>query len=182
MTTTDENQIYSLLYDSKNQEIHEGFLVENELTEEYLISKAGGVISKSRDTWSFWVEAVEDTSQEFARVVDPVQKQNFNPPRDFKIARFHNDNKVSPPSSEPEFCPAFEALNSVDGVDKRPHLYEVARDEFMLIDSGAQVCTIPPEPGDQVDPTMALRAVNGARIKCYGTKVIDVKIGRKSLS
>ena len=39
------------------------------------------------------------------------------------------------------------------------------------IDSGAQVCTVPPDPGDQVDPTMALRAV---------TKVIDIKINRKS--
>ena len=82
-------------------------------------------------------------------------------------------------SAEPEFCPAFEAFEK-DEKDKRPYLYESVMDQFLLIDSGAQVSAVPPDPGDQVDPTMSLRAVNGDRINCYGTKVLEVRIGRKT--
>ena len=78
----------------------------------------------------------------------------------------------------PDSVPSVEAQHWPDGhlgVDMRPHLWDGK--QFVLVDSGSQVCTFPPEPGDQVDPNMALRAVNGAKINCYGTKMIEVKIG-----
>ena len=112
----------------------------------------------------------------FQRFLDPIRKENFNPPRDFKLARVHGQiNSVE----KQEYCPAFEAFEKGDK-DMRPHLYEVTMDQFLLIDSGAQVSAVPPDPEDTIDPSMSLRAVNGDRINCYGTKTLDIKIGRKT--
>ena len=65
------------------------------------------------------------------------------------------------------------------GVDMRPHIYCNINKSFILVDSGAQICAFPPDPGDEVDPNMTLKAVNGSRLKCYGTKEVFVQIGRK---
>ena len=74
----------------KNEEIQSS-LVSNE-QDESLLEKAGGVNSK-RDTWSLWVEKCSSGNESSVSAgvprVDPVRKENFNPPRDFKIARVH---------------------------------------------------------------------------------------------
>ena len=64
--------------------------------------------------------------------------------------------------------------------DQRPHIYDPALQKFLLVDSGSQITAWPPEPGDKPIIGRHLRAVNGSRIKCFGTKKIDIKIGRKS--
>ena len=64
------------------------------------------------------------------------------------------------------------------GVDLRPHVFDAAASQFVLLDSGSQVSAYPPEPGDQESGTF-LKAVNGSRIKCFGFKQITIKIGRK---
>ena len=64
------------------------------------------------------------------------------------------------------------------GVDLRPHLFDAASKQHILLDSGSQVSAYPPEPGDQ-ETGKYLKAVNGSRIKCYGHKQITIKIGRK---
>ena len=121
--------MYSLLYENKTEEIHSS-LISNEITEESLIQKAGGVNIRTRDSWSLWLEknsaiglAQAGQSEGIAKV-DPVRKENFNPPRDFKIARLHGQIESS---AEPEFCPAFEAFEK-DENDKRPYLYESVMD------------------------------------------------------
>ena len=167
-----------MLYDSQ-KEIHEN-LTSNHIQEsESVVSEAGGVSSVT-NSWSFWVESIVGQNPEY---VNPEIEEMLqpDPPRDFKFSRMHGDKSQSFSSDPNEFCPAIEAAKFVkEGIDMRPHLYQPNTDQYYLIDSGAQVCTVPPDPGDQVDPTMALRAVNGARIKCYGTKVIYIKINRKS--
>ena len=37
----------------------------------------------------------------------------------------------------------------------------------------------PPDPGDEVDPNITLKAVNGTKLKCYGYKEVKVQINRK---
>ena len=64
------------------------------------------------------------------------------------------------------------------GVDLRPHVFDDASRQHILLDSGSQVSAYPPEPGDQESGTF-LKAVNGSKIKCFGTKQITIKIGRK---
>ena len=49
-----------------------------------------------------------------------------------------------------------------------------------LVDTGAQVSCCPPTEGDTLDPTISLEAVDGSLMPCYGTKMITLKIGRKT--
>ena len=64
----------------------------------------------------------------------------------------------------------------------RPHLFDKALNQFLLLDSGAQISACPPEPGDKVDPSMTLKAANGSKMRCYGTKKLTVRINRKEYS
>ena len=90
--------------------------MSNELSEESLLEKAGGV-KNTRDTWSLWVEkgqGSEDVERSKLPQVNPVRKENFNPPRDFNVGRMQG-SKFSKfmQEVEPEFFPAF--LQSVIG-------------------------------------------------------------------
>ena len=86
---------------------------------------------------------------------------------------------VSPPPSD--FFTALEAANmSGQDWDMRPHLLDKNTNSYVLLDSGAAVSAYPPDPGDQVDPSVVLKAVNGTKLKCYGYKDVDIKIGRKT--
>ena len=49
-----------------------------------------------------------------------------------------------------------------------------------LLDSGSMATVIPAEPGDEVDPRVRLRTVDGTPFHCYGKKQIEVKLGRKA--
>ena len=64
----------------------------------------------------------------------------------------------------------------------RPHIYDKTTNQFMLLDSGAQISACPPDPGDKVDPSMSLKAANGSKMKCFGTKKLSVRINRKEYS
>ena len=64
------------------------------------------------------------------------------------------------------------------GVDLRPHL--LYKGQLHLCDTGSQVTAWPPEPGDKVDPSIRLKAINGTKLKCYGFKKIEVKLNRKT--
>ena len=69
---------------------------------------------------------------------------------------------------------------NTDSIDMRPHLLDKSSGKYLLLDSGAAVSAIPPDPGDLPDPKMCLKAVNGTRLKSYRFKDLDIKIGRKS--
>ena len=51
----------------------------------------------------------------------------------------------------------------------------------ILCDSGSQVSAFPPEPGDQPIKNRFLKAANGTKIKCYGTKEVVIKLNRKQI-
>ena len=80
-----------------------------------------------------------------------------------------------------EYFTALEAVNmSHENWDMRPHLFDKNSGDHLLLDSGAAVSCCPPEPGDTIDPSISLKAVNGAKLKCYGKKKVFIKINRKN--
>ena len=80
-----------------------------------------------------------------------------------------------------EFFSAVEAASmSGQDWDMRPHLLDKNSGQYMLLDSGAQISACPPDPGDQEDPSIAVKAVNHSRLKCYGYKNLEVRINRKT--
>ena len=94
-----------------------------------------------------------------------------------EVAGITIDNTSSEPevaaqAGAPDELPAFQAVdwNGQFGVDLRPHVWDSALKEWLLLDSGSQCTAFPPDPGDQPIPGRFLRAVNGSRIKCYGQK------------
>ena len=80
-----------------------------------------------------------------------------------------------------DFVCASEAIKMQDeeGLDMRPYLYDKLSKDYLLVDSGAAVTAIPPDPGDIPDPKMSLKAVNGTKLNCYGHKDIYIQINRK---
>ena len=72
-----------------------------------------------------------------------------------------------------------EEQSSQEAVDQRPHIFDPILQKFLLVDSGSQITAWSPDPGDKPIKGRHLRAVNGSKIKCFGTKEVWVKIGRK---
>ena len=79
--------------------------------------------------------------------------------------------------SNNEFYSAIEAakMNSAE-LDMRPYLYDKTSKSYMLLDLGASVTAFPPDPGDKPDPKVFLKAINGNRLRSYGTKQVEVQI------
>ena len=112
-----------------------------------------------------------------------VQESSKFIPRDFKSKEFPSYQLASMADTPPDSLPAFQAVQwemGRCGVDLRPHIFDKDLQKWLLLDSGSQCTAFPPDQGDREDPRMFLRAVNGTRIKCYGYKQIEVKIGRKT--
>ena len=87
-------------------------------------------------------------------------------------------------SHEPsETLAAFQAIKhkpGSNGVDFRPHIYDSKTSTWILLDSGSMVSCVPPDPGDKPVPNRYLKAVNGSRIRCFGEKKLEIRIGRKT--
>ena len=60
--------------------------------------------------------------------------------------------------------------------DVRPKVYDSQSKECVLLDSGSCVSCEPKQPGDVIDPSFKLRAVNGHSIPTFGTKKIEIRI------
>ena len=92
-------------------------------------------------------------------------------------------NPFSPDIPEGTVIPAIDAVNwSLGNTDIRPRLVDKSTGEARLIDSGAQISAAKRLPGDKVDNSIRLVAVNGSRIETFGTRKITMKIGRKTYS
>ena len=120
---------------------------------------------------------------------DPRPQANPRPASSKKVFKNQKWVDLEPPQlcptvpESPDALPAFIATQHSPGdagVDYRPHIFDKASKKFCLLDSGSQVTAWPPDPGDVVDPTIRLKAVNGSRIDCYGYKDIYIKLNRKS--
>ena len=107
-----------------------------------------------------------------------MESDNSPNPQISAIAPDPQKSAIPPPS---EFYSAIEAA-AMSGTDwdMRPHVLDKRTGQYILLDSGAQVTACPPDPGDVVDPTTTLKAVNNTRLKCYGYKTLEVQINRKS--
>ena len=76
-----------------------------------------------------------------------------------------------------------EAIAWVKGsrnLDCRPKLYDGESKSWKLCDTGSMITVIRKSPGDKLDETRFLQAVNGSKIKVYGQKQIQVRLGRKT--
>ena len=92
-----------------------------------------------------------------------------------KFMKFYSKPLKGSPDVIPAIC-AIYSNPAEAGVDYRPHLYDAASKSHLLLDSGSAVTAFPPEPGDVEQPGMTLKATNGSKIKCFGTKQIDIQI------
>ena len=76
---------------------------------------------------------------------------------------------------------AAEAVNWSDpSCDIRRRLFDKSTKEFRLIDTGSMITATRRLPGDVEDSSINLVAVNGTKIKTYGIRSIQIKIGRKA--
>ena len=79
----------------------------------------------------------------------------------------------------PSHQAALFALKNED-IDIRPRYFDKSNNTWSLVDTGAQVSCCPPQAGDVINHDILLETVDGSRMPCYGTKTIDIKIGRKT--
>ena len=108
-------------------------------------------------------------------LVNEVKNESFETEHESKI-----ESVEEVKGSEHEYYTALEAANmNTESIDMRPHLHDKKSGVHYLIDSGASVSAIPPDPGDIPDPRYSLKAINGNRLRSYGWKEIDIQIGRK---
>ena len=80
-----------------------------------------------------------------------------------------------------EYVPAAEVfVQSMNPqVDIRPRFQDDVTKDFILLDSGSQISACAPDPGDVLDPSIRLEAVDGSLLPCYGKKIMSIRIGRK---
>ena len=75
---------------------------------------------------------------------------------------------------------SIEAVNNPQlQIDTRPKVFDNITKSWTLLDSGSCVSCTPKDPEDKVDKAVKLKAVNGQAIPTFGTKLIQVRIGRK---
>ena len=78
------------------------------------------------------------------------------------------------------------AIDAVDwsigrhNCDIRPRLIDKSTGISRLIDSGSQISVTQKLPGDSIDKSLKLVAVNGSKIETYGVREVEFKIGRKA--
>ena len=77
---------------------------------------------------------------------------------------------------------ALEAVSWVQGskLDCRPKVFDGNSKSWKLCDSGSMVTVVKKTDNDKIDKSKYLQAVNGSAIKCYGSKEIEVRLGRKT--
>ena len=116
------------------------------------------------------VAAVDPRPVGQARAIDPG-KQVFGRSGWSPVEGGFAAESISGVRSEiPTSLPAMAAMDWCEahlGVDFRPHLYDPEMKKHLLVDSGSQVCALPPDPGDKAAGGVFLKAANGSKIKCY---------------
>ena len=178
-------EIYKTLYDSSDLKIHATSLLSDELEEssESVNSQSGQSLNV-QNTWSLMVAAALEPVASFdPRPYGPTEKNSekmvFRNDRWYKIESQSFSPTVEKPPNSMSAWEACQRDLGEQGVDFRPHLKDKKTGTFMLVDSGSQCSACPPDPGDQVDTSIALKAINGTQLRCYGFKEVEIKLGRK---
>ena len=73
-------------------------------------------------------------------------------------------------------------INGAYGQDCRPKLYDSMTKAYYLLDTGAMTSCLPKQEGDKLNPTAILKTADGKSMPTYGTKKLDIQIGRKAYS
>lgn len=135
------------------------------------------------------IEQAENESESFIQTADVRQSHNVAEIRKscnaITLAAIEQAVNVEVPQMK--HLPIGEVIRSVDAVgwrpgldvDIRPRLYDKATNQYRLLDSGSQISATCKLPGDEIDESVRLVAVNGSKIKTYGFRDIVVKINRK---
>ena len=106
--------------------------------------------------------------------VDPEQIQVF----EVRQSHFSEDDNKE---YKEEVIPSVFATNWPDGLrgqDLRPKMVDGFGVRYLL-DSGSMTSVVKPEPGDRLDPSIRLQAVDGTPFPAFGRREIEIKIGRK---
>ena len=78
---------------------------------------------------------------------------------------------------------AVEALNWNDKqeqMDFRPKIYDNITKSYILCDTGAMISCIPRTSSDILNPSTKLKTASGEQMNTYGTKLINIQLGRKN--
>ena len=97
------------------------------------------------------------------------------------------DTYIDPSTSDRPKYQVGDTVESIEAVldqndDVRPKIFDNKTKSWVLLDSGSCVSCVPKEPDDVIDPYFKLRSVNGGSIATFGTRQIEVRIGRKEYS
>ena len=110
----------------------------------------------------------------------PLPKLNDQDTQDIPYISDH-ESKQSQTKVIPEVIPTHQAFAAVvdDQVDIRPRFFDKESKQYVLLDTGAQCSCAPPTPGASPDPSLAVEAVDGSLMTCYGRKQQTFHTNRK---
>ena len=63
--------------------------------------------------------------------------------------------------------------------DLRPRIFDKETNQWILVDTGSQCSVSKAQLHDVLQPDLLLEAADGSRLKCYGTKPLNLRLGRK---
>ena len=78
---------------------------------------------------------------------------------------------------------ALEYINWIKGQcsqDIRPKFFDSVTRTYMLLDTGAMLSCVAKQKGDKIDKNLTLRTADGKPMHTYGTREINIRLGRKS--
>ena len=153
--------------------------------------------SSNAEIYSKFVHAIEESEcnpvlsalieqcQEKSEINSIRIQSQWNAKVTEQLERIADKNPYLPDVEVGEEVPALSAVAWVDGsrnADCRPKVFDGVTKTWKLCDSGSMVTVIRKSPDDKIDNSRVLQAVNGSAIKCYGTKSIEIRLGRKTYS
>ena len=96
-----------------------------------------------------------------------------------KIAEVNPYLKFKLPGEE---ISAVEAVNwnNQELIDFRPKIYDSITKTYILCDTGAMISCVPKKSSDKLDPNTKLKTASGQPMNTYGTRSIDIRLGRKN--
>ena len=158
-------------------EIHENLSLQQENESEYLIPE----FRRSPKLGNSVISAImsERISEALTEKTRDKWYQNYTVPGGY----LGQSRNLSPEWEIGEIVSAADAVGwdkTRKGVDVRPRLVDKKSGVARLIDSGSMITATAKKPGDIPDNSRRLVAVNGSPIQTYGTREIEVKIGRKT--
>ena len=100
---------------------------------------------------------------------------------DFESVSEHKSGAININVTEDDILETHHALAAVqaEDIDVRPRFWDKIAQQWVLVDTGAQVSVTFPSPADKVDPRVMLEMVDGSKMPSYGTKQAVFKLGRK---